>query len=144
MRSSVRLCNIEGCNNPVWSKGVCKNHTPKKPMKNSRDLNIYISESGKEQFEKALKSHLMHEFFLKIWKERPHRSEISNTYLGKEALSIYFHHILAKEKYPEAKLDEENIILLTLDEHTNVENDMYKYEKINKIRNQLKLKYGIL
>jgi hypothetical protein len=26
-------------------------------------------------------------------------------YLGSEALSIYFHHILAKEKYPEACLD---------------------------------------
>lgn len=83
----------------------------------------------------------MREMFLDIWKKRPHRSEVSDTYLGKEAMSTYFHHILAKEKYPEACLDEENIILLTLEEHSNVENDMYRYEEVNRRRNQLNLKY---
>ena len=66
---------------------------------------------------------------------------MSGVYLGSEAMSTYFHHILPKEKYPEACLDEENIILLTLEEHSNVENDMYKYEEVNERRNQLKLKY---
>ena len=68
---------------------------------------------------------------------------MSGDYLGKEPLSVFFHHVLSKEKYPHAKLDEENIILLTLDEHTNVENDMYKYEEVNKIREYLKKKYEI-
>ena len=66
---------------------------------------------------------------------------MSAIYLGKEAMSTYFPHILAKEKYSEACLDEENIILLTLEEHSNVENDMYRYEEINKRRNYLNLKY---
>lgn len=86
----------------------------------------------------------MCEFFLTIWKKRPHRSEVSGDNLGREPLSVFFHHILPKEKYPEAALDEENIILLTLDEHTNVENDMYRYEEVNKRRNQLKLKFNIV
>jgi len=81
------------------------------------------------------------EMFLDIWKKRPHKSEVSGVYLGKEPMSTYFHHILPKEKYPEACLDEENIILLTLEEHSNVENDMYRYEEVNKRRNQLNLKY---
>jgi hypothetical protein len=81
------------------------------------------------------------EMFLDIWKKRPHKSEVSGAYLGKEPMSTYFHHILPKEKYPEACLDEENIILLTLEEHSNVENDMYRYEEVNKRRNQLNLKY---
>ena len=81
------------------------------------------------------------EMFLDIWKKRAHYSEISGQYLGKEPMSTYFHHILPKEKYPEACLDEENIILLTLEEHSNVENDMYRYEEVNKRRNQLNLKY---
>ena len=59
-------------------------------------------------------------------------------------LSIFFHHILPKEKYPEAALDEENIILLTLNEHGNVENNIYKYEEINKRRTYLKTKYNLL
>jgi hypothetical protein len=58
-------------------------------------------------------------------------------------MSTYFHHILPKEKYSEACFDEENIILLTLDEHSNVENDIYKYEIINEKRKQLKTKYKL-
>ena len=81
------------------------------------------------------------DMFMDIWKKRAHKSEVSGAYLGSEAMSTYFHHILPKEKYPEACLDEENIILLTLEEHSNVENDMYKYEEVNNRRNQLKLKY---
>ena len=86
---------------------------------------------------------LQREMFLNIWKKRAHYSEITGQYLGKEPMSTYFHHILAKEKYPEACLDEENIILLTLEEHSNVENDMYRYEEINKRREQLKIKYNL-
>lgn len=88
--------------------------------------------------------HIMQvKLFLNIWKNKPHKSEISGDYLGSEAMSSYFHHILPKSKYPEACFDEENIILLTLDEHTNVESDIYKYEEVNKRREQLKLKYNL-
>lgn len=83
----------------------------------------------------------MRQFFLSIWNKKPHKSEVSGVYLGKEPMSTYFHHILPKEKYPEACLDEENIILLTLEEHSNVENDIYRYEEVNKRRNHLLTKY---
>ena len=85
----------------------------------------------------------MQQFFLQIWRKRLHYSQVSMDYLGKEPLSVFFHHILPKEKYPQASLDEENIILLTLDEHTNVESDMYRYEEVNKRREKLKQKYEI-
>jgi hypothetical protein len=85
----------------------------------------------------------MREMFLRIWKTRLHKSEISGERLGTEPLSIFFHHILPKEKYQQAALDEENIILLTLDEHTNVENDIYRYEEVNKRREYLKEKYDL-
>jgi hypothetical protein len=87
---------------------------------------------------------IQREMFLNVWKKRKHNSEVSGDYLGKEPMSTYFHHILAKEKYPEACLDEENIILLTLEEHSNVENDMYRYDEINDRRISLKEKYNIL
>jgi hypothetical protein len=83
----------------------------------------------------------MQQFFLQIWKKRQHLSEISGLPLVGEPLSVYFHHILPKNKYPEAALDEENIILLTLNEHDQVESDIYRYEEVNKRREQLKLKY---
>ena len=114
----------------------CFQHKPRKPLSSG----IKPSLTTKKKVSDGT-SHQMREMFLDIWKKKPHKSEVSGVYLGKEAMSTYFHHILPKEKYPEACLDEENIILLTLDEHTNVENDIYKYEEVNKRRESLKLKY---
>jgi hypothetical protein len=85
----------------------------------------------------------MQEFFLQIWRKRLHYSQVSMDYLGKEPLSVFFHHILPKEKYPQAMYDEENIILLTLEEHDNVERDIYKYLEVNRRRELLKKKYDI-
>jgi hypothetical protein len=127
----MKTCSIENCNNPIWSKEVCKNHMTKKSF-TSKVI------TKKKDNERVI---IQRDFFLFIWKKRTHHSEVSGAYLGKEAMSTYFHHILPKEKYPEACLDEENIILLTLEEHSNVENDMYKYEEVNDRRNHLKLKY---
>ena len=85
----------------------------------------------------------MHEFFQLLWKKFPHYSMISGAYLGNELLTIFFHHILPKEKYPQACLDEENIIFLTLEEHEQVEMDIYRYDEVNKRRNYLKTKYDL-
>tara|TARA_R110000803_G_scaffold27638_2_gene64505 strand:+ start:86 stop:496 length:411 start_codon:yes stop_codon:yes gene_type:complete len=84
-----------------------------------------------------------HVFFKTLWSKRAHRSEVSDLYLGAEALSTYFHHILPKNKYPDIRLDEENIIFLTVDEHANVEADIYKYDEVNKRRNHLLKKYNL-
>jgi hypothetical protein len=129
---AVKLCKEVGCKMIAWSGGVCKNHIPKKALRSTP--------KPANNNDRILK---MQEFFLSIWKQRAHKSEVSGTYLGSEPMSTYFHHILPKEKYPQACFDEENIILLTLDEHTNVESDMYKYPEVNKRREQLKLKYEI-
>lgn len=131
MFGTIKLCKEIGCKMKAWSGGVCKNHIPKKALKATPKP--YNS-------DKILK---MQEFFLTIWKNKPHKSEVSGTSLGHEPMSTFFHHILPKEKYPEACFDEDNIVLLTLDEHTNVESDMYKYPEVNKRRDQLKLKYNI-
>jgi hypothetical protein len=91
----------------------------------------------RDMFVQKTKIETMRNLFLEIWKERKHYSEVSGDYLGGEALSTFFHHILPKSKYPELQYDKSNIILLTLDEHTNVEADMYRYEEVNKRREQL-------
>jgi len=121
---------------PLPSSG--KGLTSNKPFKPKKKLLAYRPKGYETIYEEILK---MRNFFLEIWKQRPHKSEVSGLYLGSEAMSTYFHHILAKEKYPDACLDEENIILLTLEEHSNVENDMYKYEEVNDRRKHLLKKY---
>ena len=125
-------CKI--CGNPCEGD-YCFRHKPKKQM-----LTTTKNYSNKLIIEEKSS---MREMFLRIWKQRPHKSEISGERLGTEPLSIFFHHILPKEKYKEAMLDEENIILLTLDEHANVENDIYRYEEVNKRREYLKTKYNV-
>jgi hypothetical protein len=112
--------------------------TGKKPLKPKNKLLAYRPKGYEEVYKEVLE---MRQFFVSIWNKRPHKSEVSEEYLGSEPMSTYFHHILPKEKYPEACLDEENIVLLSLLEHSNVENDMYKYEEINDRRKHLLKKY---
>jgi hypothetical protein len=123
-------CKVCGKNS---DSDYCFKHKARKriPVNTSRD--VFILEEKPS----------IRDFFISIWKKRSHRSEVSNINLGKEPLSVFFHHILPKEKYKDAEFDEENIILLTLDEHTNVENDIYRYEEVNNRRNYLKTKYNL-
>lgn len=125
-----KLCKV--CGKPAESD-YCFQHKARKriPTNTSRDVLILEEKPS------------MRDFFINIWKKREHRSEVSGEYLGNEPLSVFFHHILPKEKYPQSALDDENIILLTLDEHSNVENDIYKYEEVNKRRELLRVKYDL-
>ena len=118
----------------------CFMHKPRKPLASSRGFKTPTQKYEEEMHNIVI----MQTFFLQIWKKRPHKSEISGASLGSEALSTYFHHILPKSKYPEASLDQENIILLTMWEHADVEADIYKFEEVNKRREQLKQKYDII
>jgi len=126
-------CKICGKN---CEKEYCFQHKPRKKLK----CKVITKEEFMEINTKISK---MKFFFRDIWNKRKHYSEISNTWLGPEPLTIFFHHILEKEKYEQVALDEENIILLTFDEHTNVGNDIYRYPEINKRREYLKTKYNL-
>ena len=117
----------------------CFMHKPRKPLASSRGFKTPVKKYEEEMHNTVI----MQTFFLQIWNKRPHKSEVSGESLGSEALSTYFHHILPKSKYPEACLDQENIILLTWEEHDQVEMDPTRYEEVNKRREQLKQKYEI-
>lgn len=84
----------------------------------------------------------MRQFFLSIWKKRPHRCENCDIYLGSEPLSYMFDHVLEKSKYPDLRYEEENICILCLDCHSNKTNcnlNDFMKEKIKKTR----YKFGI-
>jgi hypothetical protein len=130
----VKTCSVENCSKPVWSKGLCLSHIKRKPITPKRGGLIAAK---RDMFVQKTKIETMRNLFLEIWKERKHYSEVSGDYLGGEALSTFFHHILPKSKYPELQYDKSNIILLTLDEHTDVESCMYKFEEVNRRRIEL-------
>lgn len=134
MKSKCKTCgvNCEG--------EYCFRHKPRKPL--PKTSNRFAKKLDKS--EKVIRQiSEMKEFFLQIWSKKPHYSEVSGKWLGSEPLTIFFHHILPKEKYPQACFDEENIILLTLEEHEQVEMDIYRYEEVNNKRNYLKIKYNL-
>ena len=112
----------------------CFRHKPRKPLPKTSSKFVKKLDNSRNISE-------MRDFFLQVWRKRSHHSEVSGKYLGSEPLTVFFHHILPKEKYPQAALDEENIILLTLEEHDQVEMDMYRYEEVNDRRSYLKIKY---
>lgn len=132
----------------------CFLHKPKKQLQQQRmvptsklgvgkPIQKRTSKQLSKEIEKKIQTHEMFEFFVDLWRKKKHYSEISGEYLGQEPLSVFFHHILPKNKYPEACFDEENIIILTLLEHEQVESDMYRYEEVNIRREKLIKKYNL-
>lgn len=134
----MKKCKIEGCDSNVWSGDTCRRHTSYKPLKKAPTA---LRKQYKPKDEESI--NLMREFFMSIWRKRRHVSELSGECLSPPPSSAYFHHILYKEKYKEAMYDEENIILVTMDEHANIHSNPERYEKINEKSLYLKNKYNI-
>lgn len=65
------------------------------------------------------------ELFQEIWNEREHVSELSGKYLGDEMNAWFFAHILSKGSNPQLKYNKENIMLLTQDEHWQVDQNTH-------------------
>lgn len=123
----------------------CFRHKERKPMPKISKKKENIEKIALEESKNFLQDTInkRNYFFFLIWQERPHKSEISGEILYNPVSTAYFHHILPKKKFPVAEFDEENIVLLTLEEHDNVEMDCFRYPEINKRREELKKKYGI-
>ena len=126
------MMNCKICGKKSESE-YCFIHKPKKAIPKTKKI--------LKGYKKETKTDEMRDYFLSIWKKKPHFSEVSGKFLGNEPRTTFFHHILSKSKYPDIAFDEENIILLTWEEHQQVENDIYRYEEVNNRRKYLKLKY---
>jgi hypothetical protein len=143
----MKTCSVVGCNAPIFGKSVCKYHYPKASLKSKKSFSNkvlkHIEIPDKDISKKREAAERQKNLFKKIWYSREHKSEVSGTYLGKPISSLYFHHILEKRNYKQAAYDEENIIILTPEEHATVELNKYKYEEINRRRELLLTKYKI-
>jgi len=60
--------------------------------------------------------------FMRIWKDRGHYCASCGTYLGKEARTYMFDHLLEKSKYPALMMDEDNIFLCCWECHSKKTN----------------------
>lgn len=67
-------------------------------------------------------------FYKEHWDSCPHKCEECGTNLGREALTLFFHHLLPKSKYPMFRHTHENIVVLCPDCHSQAESNISKLE----------------
>lgn len=67
-----------------------------------------------------------HEFYEEHWRACPHKCEQCGLNLGKEPLTIFFHHALPKRNYPQFRHTHENLIVLCGNCHSQTEADIDK------------------
>ena len=77
-------------------------------------------------------------FYKLIWEKRPHICRNCGEKLGREPLSIYFHHVLEKRNFKEYRHKEWNIIVLCWLCHQNA--DQNKIELVNRYKQFLQYK----
>ena len=111
----MKKCNHDNCTNPVFSHGICKYHYRYASKVKAHKVHTGINDSKPETFSQS-------ELFKKIWETRPHYSELSGQPLDNIINIPYywvwcFAHILPKGKYPMFKFEEENIVLVSPEEH---------------------------
>lgn len=140
-----KICNKEDCGNNVWGKSYCKHHQHLRTDNKARKPIIPktrikpISNKRKE----ALKGRSEMDVFLEIWDEREHISELTGKPLlpkGDAKWHFQFLHILPKSRFPELRLDKDNILLGLPEEHDH--QDRYEVFRKKKVE-LLKLVYEL-
>ena len=148
----MKTCKKDNCNNPVFSQGYCKFHQwcrtdKKKPKKIKHKITKEYSSEPRQI-----------DLFMHIYEKnkRNWRSWLTNKPLPHIDEPFFIHsfaHILPKGLYKKFKVFEDNIFLLTKEEHhlfdfgTKQERDKYaernncSWDKLYKLRDELKQKY---
>jgi len=82
------------------------------------------------------------DFYMEIWEEREHKCFETGKPLTGEPLTLYFHHLLGKAKYPQYRHEKWNIVLLHPDAHSQVETFIDKCPRVKALTEHLKTVYG--
>jgi hypothetical protein len=130
----AKTCQHEDCKYPVFSKGYCKMHQYLRTDKKKSPI--------KQEKEETLNGKTEIDIFNEIWEERPHVSELSGKPLPYDKTNMkmwvcQFLHVINKGRSPALRLNKENILLGTPEEHRF--QDQYEIFKIRKIEMLRKL-----
>jgi 5-methylcytosine-specific restriction endonuclease McrA len=77
------------------------------------------------------------DFYLEIWIASPHVCQECNKKLGKEPLTLFFHHLVPKSSHPAFRHTPENIMILCPDCHSQAEADLDKVPKVKQRRDEV-------
>lgn len=119
----MNRCKQENCNNLVFSKGLCKYHQLKKPIKQSREK---TAQKKQIQYEKR-------DFYFQYHLERCVRSEESFRQINNPTKANIC-HILPKSLHPSLEDNIKNCIYLTFEEHERLDKLLFslEFEKLEK------------
>lgn len=126
----MNKCKVCGKNS---ESEYCFRHKPRKRLAARSNM--------KKSVEPRKRDSTMRDLFMEIWRERPHVSEVSGEVIFSPPSSANFHHILHKEIYKELMYCKENIIILTIDEHTNCHNGIIEYDEVENRKKQLQKEF---
>lgn len=104
-------CSAENCTQRIWSKGVCKFHTP------NRSINKVSIKQTVKLLEKKAMSNTQMQLFNAHWALKYHMCEVCNAFLGSENKSIFHDHLLEKAKFPKLRFVIENLLLVCFECH---------------------------
>jgi hypothetical protein len=141
----MKICNHEGCKYNCFSGGYCKFHQKDRTDRPVRNLLQRqkkpirkISRKGKERREQKSKlSEKDKLFWAAIWEEREHVDFETNEPIFGEPLTLYFHHILLKSKYPQYRFKKWNIVLVSWDTHTKTHTNIDLVPRIKAYEKEL-------
>lgn len=115
-----------------------------KPGKSLADRGIFVrtanTNQGRSQ-EDITRDNDMG-YYQEMWDEREHVCFETGKPLVGDALTLYFHHILPKAKYPQYRYEKWNIVLLHPDVHSQVETFIDKCPRVKALTEHLKTVYG--
>lgn len=98
-----------------------------------------VSEKKKAQAGQEKELSLMDKlFYTEHWLSCPHLCEECGKSLGKQPLTLFFHHALPKQSYGQFRHTHENIIVLCPDCHQQAESDLDKVPKTKKRTEEIK------
>jgi len=106
-----------------------------KPEKREKKKKKPLSRVKKKTGELAM--------FMQIWEGRPHVSEVSGTPIHQFDIRC-FAHILSKGAYPSFRLKKENVLLVTPEEHHELDfgsTEGFKWKKVKLKKEELKREY---
>lgn len=132
----LRKKSCDECSRPSWKAGKCRVHTP--PMRDEEQ----------EALDRLRREQQL-EFFTGIWDKRADGR--GDCYCYESGLRMFkekyrdntacYHHVLAKELFPQYTLVEENIVILLPEMHYLVEYNLEKAPQTYRLTQELKQKH---
>lgn len=150
MKGKKKHCSVEGCENPIWSKKLCRFHQPKKPLSKKKSSISKISAKGvikREEKKKWLEE--LHKWEFDLWDKREDRNGYCYCFetgtpmhrsLYRQNLCVYS-HCFPKSTHKKWAMEEWNLLIVLPQIHDQWEADSSKTPKMLKYFKEIKEKY---